>query len=104
VTYPPQGCTYEVTYRLGRRGQGVETFADEYELGAWFLEMTEVGAWDPETFAEGNEEFEGANGFQIFCVAPGERVGISYWHPRLVMGRIDAPRKLKERASNGANP
>lgn len=101
MTYPPEGCTYEVTYRLGRRGQGVETFAEEYKLGAWFLEMTERGAWDPAEFVEPDFDFE--NGYRIICVGEdGQRIAISYWHPRLVMGRING-RRRETASSNGAH-
>lgn len=93
MTYPPEGCTFEVHYRLGKRGQGVERFGDEYELGRWFLEMEQLGAWDPEDFIEGGMEFEGANGYRIFAVTADERAPISYRHPRLVMGRIDSRRR-----------
>ena len=94
MAYPPEGCTYEVRWRLGKRGQGVERFPDEYTMGRWFLEMEDLGAWDPADFVEGQAEFDGANGYQIWCVTPTERIGISYGHPRLVMGRIDHRKHL----------
>jgi hypothetical protein len=86
MTYPPDGCSYEVTYRLGRRGTSTETFADELELGRWFKSMERIGAFHPEDFIE--PDFNGENGYQIFCVTDAGKIGISYFHPRLVMGRI----------------
>ena len=33
MTFPPDGCSYEVRYTLGRRGTGLEAFPDEFDLG-----------------------------------------------------------------------
>ncbi|MFC6885022.1 MULTISPECIES: hypothetical protein [Actinomadura] len=87
MRFPPEGCAYEVRYTLGRRGTGREIFPDEYELGRWFAEMTAEGVFTPEEFSVPDED--GRNGYQIFCVAESGRVGISYFHPRLVRGRIE---------------
>jgi hypothetical protein len=90
TTYPPDGCTFEVTYTLGRRGMGHEAFPDVYALGRWFKEMERRGALAPEDFQTPDED--GRNGYRILCVTESERVAISYFHPRLVMGRIEGTR------------
>jgi hypothetical protein len=91
MRFPPDGCSYEVRYTLGRRGTGLESFADEYALGRWFGAMTAEGMFVPEDFAVPDED--GRNGYQIFCVTGTARVGISYFHPRLVRGRIEGSRQ-----------
>ncbi|MBW8482246.1 hypothetical protein [Actinomadura parmotrematis] len=85
--FPPGGCGFEVRYTLGRRGHGVEAFPDEFELGRWFTMMIAEGKLRPERFTEPDED--GQNGYQIFCVTPAGRQRISYFHPRLVRGRIE---------------
>lgn len=90
MTFPPDGCSYEVRYTLGRRGTGLEAFPDEFDLGRWFVLMAEEGVFTPEDFSVPDED--GRNGFQIFCVSGGTRVPISYFHPRLVRGRIEGAR------------
>ncbi|MDL4774934.1 MULTISPECIES: hypothetical protein [Thermomonosporaceae] len=87
MRFPPDGCGYEVRYTLGRRGAGVETFGDEYALGRWFSAMTSEGMFVPEEFTTPDED--GRNGYQIFCVTGAGRIVISYFHPRLVRGRIE---------------
>jgi hypothetical protein len=96
MNYPPEGCTYEVRYSLGRRGRSLESFPDEFALMGWFAEMTHLGVFDPLEFTRPDED--GRNGYQIFCVTGEERVGISYFHPRLVRARIEAPRPTPDRA------
>ncbi|WP_067458184.1 hypothetical protein [Actinomadura macra] len=91
MRFPPDGCSYEVRYTLGRRGAGLESFPDEYALGRWFGAMTTEGMFVPEEFAVPDED--GRNGYQIFCVTGTGRVGISYFHPRLVRGRIEGARQ-----------
>ncbi|GAA2165162.1 hypothetical protein [Actinomadura napierensis] len=90
MTFPPGGCRYEVHYTLGRRGAGLEAFPDEFELGRWFTAMTVEGMFVPEGFSVPDED--GRNGFQILCVSGTGRVPISYFHPRLVRGRIEGAR------------
>ncbi|MQY08072.1 hypothetical protein [Actinomadura macrotermitis] len=85
--FPPEGCQFEVRYTLGRRGNGLESFPDEYELGRWLTMMAAEGKFRPEEFAEPDED--GQNGYRIHCVTPAGRVKISYFHPRLVRGRIE---------------
>ncbi|MFI0448310.1 hypothetical protein [Actinomadura sp. 6N118] len=92
MSYPPDGCTYEVSYSLGRRGFSVERFQDEFELMRWFREMEERGAFDPQDFEEPDED--GRNGYQIFCVTDTQRVEISYFHYRLVRARIERKHPL----------
>ncbi|POM23342.1 hypothetical protein BTM25_44950 [Actinomadura rubteroloni] len=87
MTYPPDGCGYEVAYSLGRRGFSSERFTDEFELMRWFGEMVRRGLFAPAEFEEPDED--GRNGYRIFCVTAEQRVGISYFHPRLVRARIE---------------
>lgn len=87
MKFPPDRCAYEVRYTLGRRGAGLESFPDEYSLGRWFSAMAAEGMFTPEDFQVPDED--GRNGYQIFCVTEAGRVGISYFHPRLVRGRIE---------------
>ncbi|GAA3984889.1 hypothetical protein GCM10023085_78810 [Actinomadura viridis] len=86
-----------MTYTLGRRGAGRESFSDVYALGRWFKEMERRGAMDPEEFQTPDED--GRNGYRIVCVTDSERVAISYFHPRLVMGRIEGARAAGARAA-----
>src|SRR3954451_22613006 len=90
MTFPPDGCSYEVCYTLGRRGTGLEEFSVEFDLGRLLVLMAEEGVFAPEEFSVPDED--GRNGFQIFCVSGGTRVPISYFHPRLVGGRIEGAR------------
>lgn len=100
LMYPPENCTYEVTYRLGRRGHRTETFPDEYALGRWFREMTKLGAFNPVDFEMPDED--GRNGYQIHCVTDSGRIAISFRHPRLVTARING-RRRETASSNGAH-
>jgi hypothetical protein len=90
MTYPPDGCTYEVVYMLGRRGSSTEAFSDELKLMDWFRAMTAKGAFTPAEFREPDED--GRNGYQIYCVTDTGKIGISYFHPRMVRARIERSR------------
>ncbi|MEV5827796.1 hypothetical protein AB0L25_19725 [Spirillospora sp. NPDC052242] len=87
IDYPPVGCLYEVRYTLGPRGAGTVLFPDEFALGRWFTAMAAEGMFAPEDFTVPDED--GRNGYRIFCVTDGSRTEISYFHPRLVRGRIE---------------
>lgn len=91
MRFPPDGCTYEVHYQLGRRGSGQEAFTDEFALGRWFRSMVDDGVFDPVEFADPDED--GRNGYQIFCVTVAGKMPISYFHPRMVRGRIESARE-----------
>lgn len=92
--YPPIGCSFEVEYTVGRRGHGVEVFPDEFEMGRWFLTLQDQEVFDAAVLEEDPTSLRvtdkaSGNSLHVRCVTESERVPISYWHPRLVMGRID---------------
>ncbi|MBE1537749.1 hypothetical protein [Actinomadura algeriensis] len=91
IGYPPDGCLYEVRYTLGPRGAGTVMFPDEFALGRWFTAMAAEGMFAPEEFTVPDED--GRNGYRIVCVTDDGRTEISYFHPRLVRGRIEGRRR-----------
>ncbi|GGV06826.1 hypothetical protein ACFHW2_36915 [Actinomadura sp. LOL_016] len=91
IDYPPEGCLYEVRYTLGSRGAGSVMFPDEFALGRWFVAMAAEGMFAPEDFTVPDED--GRNGYRIRCVTDAGRTEISYFHPRLVRGRIEGRRR-----------
>lgn len=77
MTYPPEGCTYLVTYPDGAKVASAE-FADEFQFGAWFRQMEDAGAMD-----------RTSRGVHIFAVTTDGRQAIDIMHPRLVRGRLE---------------
>ena len=77
MTYPPEGCTYQVTYPNGPN-VGVAEFPDEFALGEWFRGMEATGALD-----------RTSRGLHVFCVTDDGRQAIDVMHPRLVRGRME---------------
>jgi hypothetical protein len=77
MTYPPEGCAFEVHYPDGR-STSTEVFADEFAFGRWFREREAAGEVDRES-----------RGLSVFCVTEGGREAIDIMHPRLVRGRLE---------------
>lgn len=77
MSYPPEGCSYRVEYPFAGRTL-TATFADEFELGAWFRERERtkvIDRTDPRV--------------SICCVTDAGEDSIDVMHPRLVRGRIE---------------
>lgn len=77
--YPPEGCSYRVDYPSGSETLSA-SFADEFELGAWFREREAAGELD-----------RTSDELSVHCVTDEGEQGIDVMHPRLVRGRIETP-------------
>lgn len=77
MTFPPEGCSYEVLYPHGSETLS-KSFADEFDLGDWFRAKEATGALT-----------RTSRGLRVFCVAGTDRTPIDIMHPRLVRGRIE---------------
>lgn len=77
MTYPPEDCSYLVYYPSGSTTKSA-TFADEFDLGSWFMAMEDSGQID-----------RTSRGLSVFCVTDDGRKAIDIMHPRLVRGRME---------------
>lgn len=80
MSWPPDGCTYQVTYLVpgAEKRAWTRVFADEYLLGDWFKS------------AETRGDIDRLNpNFTIYAVVGGSHLEpINYDSPRLIQGRL----------------
>lgn len=77
MSYPPDGCTYQVFYPDGLATVSA-SFEDEFAMGAWFVAKEAAGEID-----------RTSRGLTVFSVTDDGRQAIDIMHPRLVRGRME---------------